>query len=181
MLSYSVNALSDLDQIIIVTNSKCAKTIENHRELPTIKIAINNKNCRLASIKAALNKTDKCAKNVIIHDAARPYINKTHIKTLIKSSKTYAYSQYCLKLTNGLIRKNETNIECLDRDQYLELCTPLICDYHLMNFIFATYIDKPNREHHELLSVIDSFKIPYNLIEGTHKYLRKITTLDDIH
>ena len=181
ILSYSVNALSDLDQIIIVTNSKCAKTIENHRELPTIKIAINNKNCRLASIKAALNKTDKCAKNVIIHDAARPYINKTHIKTLIKSSKTYAYSQYCLKLTNGLIRKNETNIECLDRDQYLELCTPLICDYHLMNFIFATYIDKPNREHHELLSVIDSFKIPYNLIEGTHKYLRKITTLDDIH
>lgn len=188
ILSYSVNALSELDQLIIVTNSKCAKIIKNqviwidtNKKAPTIKMVINNKDCRLASIKAALKIMDKHTKTIIIHDAARPHINKTHIKALIKSSKKYAYSQYCLKLTNGLIKKNENNIECLDRDQYLELCTPLIVDYHLFNFIFNTYIDQPNREHYEVLSVIDSFKIPYNLIEGSHKHLRKITTPEDIY
>lgn len=181
ILSYSINALSDLDQIIVVTNSKCSKMIKDHRGLPAIKIVVNNKDCRLASIKAALSETSKYTKNIIIHDAARPHISKTHIKTLIKSSKTYAYSQFCLRLTNGLIKKNNDNIECLDRDQYLELCTPLIVDYNLFSFIFNTYIDKPDRQHYEALSVIDSFKIPYNLIEGSHKHLRKITTIEDIY
>jgi 2-C-methyl-D-erythritol 4-phosphate cytidylyltransferase len=185
ILTHSVNALSELDEIIIVTNSKCAKTIKSPPISTNVKrrtiIVVNDKDCRLASIKAALKITDKHTQNIIIHDAARPYIDTTHIKTLIKSSKTYAYSQYCLKLTNGLIKKNADNIECLDRDQYMELCTPLIVDYNLFNFIFKTYIDKPNREHYEALSVIDSFKIPYNLIEGSYKHLRKITTLDDIY
>ena len=179
ILWYSTDAMKDLDEIIIVTNSKCSNTIKNQlKKTPSLKLVINNKDCRLASIKAALKHTNNNSKNLIIHDAARPYINKSHIKALLISSKKYAYSQYCLKLTNGLIKKNESGIECLDRDQYMELCTPLIADYNLFKFIFNAYIDK---SHYEVLSIVDSFNIPYNLIEGSHKHLRKITTIDDVY
>ena len=179
MLWYSIYAMSILDEIIIVTNSKCAKAIkEQVKQTPTLKLVTNNKDCRLASIKTAVIHTNNSSKNIIIHDAARPHINRTHIKTLLKSSKKYAYSQYCLRLTNGLIKQNETGIECLDRDQYIELCTPIIADYNLFKFIFNTYIGK---NHYEVLSIIDSFKIPYNLIEGSNRHLRKVTTIDDVY
>jgi 2-C-methyl-D-erythritol 4-phosphate cytidylyltransferase len=181
ILSYSVAALKDLNEIIIVTNSKCFRAIEDEIarfNAKNIALVINDKDDRIDSIKTALENTNAHTKNIIIHDAARPYIKRAHIKTLLKSSKTYAYSQYILRLTNGLIKKTGTSIECLDRDQYMELCTPIISNYNLYKFIVDTYIGKGS---HEVLSLVDSFKIPYNLIEGSHKDLRKITTISDVY
>jgi hypothetical protein len=43
------------------------------------------------------------------------------------------------------------------------------------------YIAKPDeRINWEIIPLLDLLKIKYNLIEGHIKYLRKITTIDDI-
>jgi len=174
VVNHSIDTMQFLDDLIIVTNSNCQINAKN-------KILINDINCRLESIKVALDYLgDKKNINIIIHDAARPFVPKNYFEQLIDSNKNFLYSHYCLKLVNGLARKTESGYEIVDRDQFIELCTPQIVDFGLYNFIFRKYMMQPNRVSWEILPIMDHLKIKYNLIEGSIKYLRKITTTEDI-
>lgn len=174
VVNHSIDTMQFLDDLIIVTNSNCQINAKN-------KILINDINCRLESIKVALDYLgDKKNTNIIIHDAARPFVPKNYFEQLIDSNKNFLYSHYCLKLVNGLARKTESGYEIVDRDQFIELCTPQIVDFGLYNFIFRKYMMQPNRVSWEILPIMDHLKIKYNLIEGSIKYLRKITTTEDI-
>ena len=179
IVSYSIDIMSEcLDKLIVVTNSDCVNKISIPKNAT---ISINDFDCRLASIKAALNHIgNKDVRNIVIHDSARPFIRKEHIENLLISCNNFPYSQYVLKLVNGLARKTEAGYEIPDRSQYVELCTPQAVDYTLYSYIFNKYIDSQNRMTCELLPILDKFNIKYNLIEGSLKYLRKITTIDDI-
>ncbi len=179
MISHSVDAMSGfLDETVIITNTVCHKKIIEL--FPKTTVLINDVDCRLASIKTALDHmTNKKVTNIIIHDSARPFITKKHIEELLLSSQTYKYSQYCLKLTNGLVRKNEKHYEVVNREEYIELCTPLICNYKLFDILFRNFIYE-DRVTCEIIPLLDLLEIEYNLIEGNHKHLRKITTIDDL-
>ncbi len=179
IISYSIDVMSEcLDEIIIVTNSYCLDKISMTKNGTII---INDLDCRLSSIKAALNYLDnKKVENIIIHDSARPFIKKEHIDDLLISCNEFPYSQYVLKLVNGLAKKTDFGYEIPDRSQYIELCTPQAVDFSLYSYIFNKYIDSPYKVTCELLPILDKLKIKYNLIEGSLKYLRKITTIDDI-
>jgi 2-C-methyl-D-erythritol 4-phosphate cytidylyltransferase len=167
-----------LDELIVVTNSYCFNKISIPKNTSII---INDFDCRLSSIKAALNHIGyKNVHNIVIHDSARPFIRKEHMENLLISCNDFPYSQYVLKLVNGLARKTEYGYEIPDRSQYIELCTPQAVDYTLYSYIFNKYIDSQNRMTCELLPILDRLDIKYNLIEGSLKYLRKITTIDDI-
>ena len=180
IISYSFEAMKDcLDDILIVTNSSCYKKIKSI--YPKTKIVINNKDCRLESLKIAINNIKGDVENIVIHDVARPYINSNNIKELLEKSKTHMYSQYYLKLTNGLVEKNTNGYDVVDRNKYIELCTPKIIDYHLFKFLFDKYIYPKNRITCEVLPLMNKFNIKHCLIEGSNRYLRKITTVDDIY
>jgi hypothetical protein len=83
----------------------------------------------------------------------------------------FLYSQYYLKLVNGLAKGNKM----VDRGKYVEICTPFICNYGLFCFIFDNYIDGKNRIVHEVMPILNIMGIKYNLILGNSKELRKIT------
>ena len=70
--------------------------------------------------------------------------------------------------------------EVVDRDKYIELCTPLCINYKLFNFIFKNYIQKENMITYEFIPILKILNINYNFIEGHYKYLKKITTFEDI-
>jgi hypothetical protein len=114
-------------------------------------------------------------------DFVNYYSASNNIKELVEKSKTHMYSQYYLKLTNGLVEKNINGYDVVDRNKYIELCTPKIIDYHLFNFLFNKYIYPKNRITCEVLPLMSKFNITHCLIEGSNKYLRKITTMDDIY
>lgn len=177
IIYHSIDAMShSLDEMIIVSNSCCCDKIKTESV-----VLINDVNCRLQSIKTALDYIgNKKVSNIIIHDSARPFITKDHIDNLLASSKKFLYSQYYLKLINGLVKKTDTGHEVVNRDQFIELCTPQIIDYGLYNFIFRKYIDGPDRIACEFITMANFFGIDYNLIEGHHRHLRKITTIHDI-
>ena len=101
------------------------------------------------------------------------------IKTLLNNTEKYQYSQYYLSLVDGLVVKTTTGYDVVDRNKYLQLCTPQIVEYHLFNFLFRKYVYPKNRLSCELLPILNKFNIDFNLIEGQHKYLRKITTIED--
>ena len=189
IIRYSIEImLKTLDKIIIVSNTKCVKEIEkiknqyNAKEREKIKIVINDIDCRLESINKGLeyikDNYEKETLNVLIHDSARPFIKKEHIMKLLESNITYNYSQYCLKLVNGLLEKNKI---IPNRDDYIELCTPFCINFDIGYFIFKNYIVKDNRITYEFIPILDILKIDYNLIFGSQRDLRKITTITDIY
>ena len=79
-----------------------------------------------------------------------------------------------------MAKKTEYGYEISDRSQFIELCTPQAVDYKLYSYVFRKYIDEPNKVTCELLPMLDRLGVKYNLINGSVKYLRKITTIEDI-
>lgn len=175
IINHSIDILNQcLDELIIVTNTNCYNKIETHHT-----ILINDIDDRIKSIKVALDYIgDKKYKNIIIHDAARPFITKETINNLLESSKKYQHTQYYLELVNGLVRKNEFGWEVAPREDFIELCSPQITDFELFKHIFTNYIE--TKIDCEILPIMCKLKYEYNLIKGNNKYLRKITNTDDI-
>lgn len=174
MVAHSVDVFRELvDEVIVVTNGTC------HRQMKKlfggIAVVKNNIDTRIASIKAGLDHIER-ARNVILHDAARPFVTKNHICKLLSSSEDFLCSQYYFPLVNGLVKRTETGLEVVPREHHMELVTPQIIDYRLARDLYSGYIDSSNPE---VLPLLDKLKIRYNLIEG-HWDLRKITTLEDL-
>jgi 2-C-methyl-D-erythritol 4-phosphate cytidylyltransferase len=84
-----------------------------------------------------------------------------------------------LKLNNGLIKIHNT-FEAVDRNDYVELCTPICINFNLCMFIYKNYIEKNNRITHEFIPILDIMKINYEFIYGNINYLKKITTFEDL-
>jgi len=172
MVQHSIDLLTKhLDKVIIVTNSECKDKINGD-------VIINDKDSRIESIKVALEKIDTCD-NILIHDAARPYVTDWMIEDLLKSSNRNIHSQFYLPLVNGLAKKNFIGYEIPNREDFIELCSPQITKYDFFKHIFRNYIEKG--DECEVLPVVSRFEMKYNLIEGHYKYLRKVTTIDDIY
>ncbi len=194
VITYSIDVIKEhVQEIIIVTNSKLYQDIDNiintHYKSNNIKIIINNINDRLESIKVGLeyinnsiNNLNKNINNIIVHEAARPFIRSEHISKLLESNKTYKYSQYCMKLVNGLCVKidDNNNYKALDRNIYLELCTPVCCEYNLYYDIFMNYIMKSDGKICEHIDILNDKQIKYNFIDGHYKDLKKITYYNDL-
>jgi 2-C-methyl-D-erythritol 4-phosphate cytidylyltransferase len=172
MVQHSIDLLSKyLDEVIIVTNSDLSDKINGN-------ILINDIDSRLESIKVALNKIDGC-NNILIHDAARPFITDKMIEDLLESSTKNLHSQFYLPLVNGLAKKSFFGYEVPNREDFIELCSPQITNFDIFKHIFNSYIE--TGDECEILPIVSRFEMKYNLIQGHYKYLRKITTLEDIY
>jgi len=179
--------LNTLDSVVIVVNTICFNDIKKITEsLDTVRIhiVINDVGDRLESIYTGICfiKNNLTAHNIVIHDGARPFIKEEHILNLLsKMDDKILYAQYYFNLVNGLLKKNnEGNYEEVDRSEFIEICTPICANFKLYEFLFSNYLKKENRICWELIPLLDTFKIKYELIEGDYKYMRKITTLKDV-
>ena len=187
IILHSIESMVEiLDKIIVVTNTGCHNEIKNIIKYPNIHIITNDVNCRLESIIVAMKyieqklSTLSDIKNIVIHDAVRPFIEKKHIENLLQIGNKYLYTSYSLKLVNGLHKTDPYQYEIVDREDYIELCTPSCIDYKLFNFILTNYMTREHRIVWEVVNILDLLKIKYIMINGHHSYLRKITVIEDI-
>jgi len=176
IINHSIDILNQLlDEVIIITNSTCYSQIITNNE-----ILVNDVDDRIKSIKTALDYLNDDYSNILIHDAARPFITKDCINNLIESQKNNFHSQYYLSIVNGLAKINESGSwEIPNRDKYIQLCSPQITNFKLFKSIFREYIE--SNIYCEVLPIVSKLKYDYNLILGDDKYLRKITTINDIY
>jgi len=176
IINHSIDILNQLlDEVIIITNSTCYSQIITNN-----KILVNDVDDRIKSIKTALDYLNDDYSNILIHDAARPFITKDCINNLIESQKNNFHSQYYLPIVNGLAKINESGSwEIPNRDEYIQLCSPQITNFKLFKSIFREYIE--SNIYCEVLPIVSKLKYDYNLILGDDKYLRKITTINDIY
>jgi 2-C-methyl-D-erythritol 4-phosphate cytidylyltransferase len=193
---HSLKILSrTLDIVVVIVNSLCFNDIKYSIEKDCtlnkcqIYLSTNDENCRMESIYNGLcfiqnNLEDENISNLIIHDAARPFIKEKHITDLLNLiSEENLYAQYFLKLVNGLLKKNESAYyEEVNREEFIEICTPVCINFKLFKFIFLNYMKKEMRISWEFIPVLDLLKIKYELVCGDdeYKYLRKVTKLTDL-
>ena len=172
IIQNSIDLLSKyLDKVIVVTNSECSDKITGN-------VIINDVDSRLESIKVALNSIEACD-NILIHDAARPYVTDEMILDLLESNIENIHSQFYLPLINGLAKLTPFGYEIPNREDFIELCSPQITNFDMFKQIFRNYIEKG--DECEILPIVSRFKMKYNLIQGHYKYLRKITAIEDIN
>ena len=178
VLQYSIDSMCDLvDELIIVINKNI--TFDCVAKNCKITFIENNINKRKESLNKAIlyiKKNINNVKNVIIHDGARPFVSKQYFENLILDNEknNMKYSQYVLKLTNGLYKikkkycfKSRNIGKPVKRDEYIELCTPICVSYDFLK------IQKTEE-------ILDSINISPNFLYGNYKQLRKITTIDDL-
>lgn len=178
LISHSVEAMRGLDKILIVTNSECYDNIMSRYQGDS-QVMVKNIGgfTRIESIYAGLMEIKRLGyqrvNRVIIHDAARPFIKKSHIDKLVACPLPYC--QYGLKLTNGLAKLSNM-IEPVDRDEYIELCTPVCINLELALFIY----DRCKEITQEFIGILDIMDIQYEIIYGYTHELRKITYREDL-
>ncbi len=136
---------------------------------------------RQESVFKALKKINSYKpKNVIIHDGARPYINKDVIKKLISSMKNnLSCAVPTIKVSDAIIEHRVRNkIKYLNKKNYLLLQTPQICDFQNLLMSHKKVCKKQIYDDDSSLLMDNNFEIKYIL--GDPKSL-KITYKEDLN
>jgi len=198
VIEHNIDFLLELEpqliKIIIITNVKCIEVIENLiNSKYSIKqnkfiIILNNdiNSHRLDSLELGLKYLESlnCYSDskIMIHDVARPYLTGDDCKKLIdEMNNDIVYIQYCVKIDGGLI--NNKTFEFVNRDDYLEITTPLIIKFNILKEIYYQYLSKDIngiRHNYEFIPFIKEKNYLFKLILGNYKKLRKITIQDDL-
>ena len=194
VIQYSIESILPLNpiKIIIVVNEKTYETINNmidgYLNDEIFKIILNDdtNSHRLDSIGLGLKYLEsiECnnSDNIIIHDVARPWVTTNYYQKIINEmDEECKYVQYFTKISGGLFNVKNNNF--VDRDDFIEIVTPLAIKYDIFREIYNMYILKDvngNRIHYEFIPILKDKKYKFKLIEGNYRKLRKITTIEDI-
>jgi 2-C-methyl-D-erythritol 4-phosphate cytidylyltransferase len=189
LFTYSLETLAtcqDIDHLIVVTNPTCYQQITDHINKQPYKIPIKvlkvNTDTRMASISSSLqfinDHIQQCTQ-VLIHDAARPFITQQIINQCLSAMPPtptdIGYVQTSLKLTNGLVQINP-KLLFLNRDDFIEVCTP-----HIMSFPWCyRVLQDHGTTIPEFLPYYTGLGKSPTFIYGSYNELRKITVAEDL-
>ncbi len=125
---------------------------------------------RQESVFKALKKIEKYKPlNVIIHDSARPYINKNIIEKLKYNMKNNVSCVVPTLKVSDVIIKNKTNkkVKYLNKKNYLLIQTPQICNFENLIMTHRNVYKKQNYDDDSSLLIENGFEVKY--IEGDPK------------
>lgn len=192
VIIHSLEKMCDVcDFVIIVVNSLiyadvCNLCTENNLTNSSI-VVVNDYNCRLHSIYLGMLYAKLIAYNntktfIIVHDSARPFVEKRHFETVRENLKNNSnvYVHYCKEITDGLFcNKSELDV---DRKDYALLCSPYGIKLDLGLHIYEKYMKKPEtRKTWEFLYILKKLKLNFLLLYDNDCYLKKITYFSDIN
>ncbi len=176
IIDYSISAFQkakNIHQIIIVTSEKWIEKLNNLYSDHTI---VKGGKTRQESALNALEICPKNTTNVLIHDAARPFIKTSLIEQSIDYLKEYQAVVVSRQATDTIMRvKNKKIIKMEDRKDFFLNQTPQSFNYKL---IYNAY-KKEQKNVTDDISLINLEKTNYKIIEGS-SYNIKITNSEDL-
>ena len=134
LFMYSVltfNNLEDIDQVYVVTNEECYEKINQYLDLYRLEkvkgIFLGGKT-RQESVYNALKKLEAAGINdddiVLIHDAARPLMDKFIVLDNIAGVKMYDAVTTAIKVKDTVIKGDEVLDDFVDREGLYQVQTP---------------------------------------------------------
>lgn len=188
LFMYSVltfESLEEIDEIYLVTNEECLPIIEQYLKQFTIKKikgVLMGGETRQESVYQALKHLKTNAKNddiVLIHDAARPLIEKNTILENIKSAKKYDAVTTAIKVKDSLFDGSDELVgNVVDRSHLYQAQTPQSFRYSLIKRAHEFALENGIQATDDSALVK---KLGYNIhiVNGTTTNF-KVTTIDDI-
>lgn len=141
ILSYSVDVFINhpkINEVIIVIPSKYFDEVSKY--YPKCKIVIGGKTRQESSLNGVLNLNNK-TENVLIHDAARPFISENIISSCLNKLNFYTATAPILNSTNSLIEFNNNKFSYIDRALIYEVQTPQCFKREIILNILSSNLD----------------------------------------
>ena len=110
-----------IDELVIVAHSEWVEKIKN--EFKQCKV-VSGGSTRSHSSLNGLKKCSKNCKNVLIHDAARPFVSQKIITECFEMLKKYDAVVPVIRPSDSITYKNKEAISYLDRDKVQLVQTP---------------------------------------------------------
>lgn len=192
LIIYSLKTLSgcsDIKDIIVVTNDKNSSSIKSKigkYGIRKVKNIILGGLRRQDSVYNALKVIDKRTNLVLVHDAARPFINKETISSAIKAAKKYkaAIVGVPVKATIKKATKTQghqdtrlpTVKKTLNRDNLWEIQTPQVFKKAI---ILRAYEEYEKISVSDDAALVEKLGVKAKIVMGSYFNI-KITTPEDL-
>lgn len=178
VIETTISKFLDLADEIVIPAGESTKEIILNSSLYTdkIKFAPPGKT-RQKSVYNALNACSN-PKIVLIHDGARPFIDKKTIEKAIETAKKEKAAVVGFMATDTIKRvENGKIIETIDRKTVFQAQTPQAFDFDLIKKIHETFKDESDFTDDS--SMAEKYGISPFIVEGS-KNNKKITTQEDL-
>ena len=176
ILSYSVNTFlihNLIDDITIVVHKDWIEHVKLN--YPNCKVVIGGSS-RSKSVYNGLKSISNKTNNILIHDAARPFITNSIITSCIDMLETSEVVAPILNMVDSIIQIKNNNPIYLDRDSIKSVQTPQCIKKHISDrLLLSNSYDSDEIEN--LLKIIPNIKLSFT--QGSYKNL-KITTKQDL-
>ena len=176
ILSFSVNTFLDhpqINEVIIVSHPYWIDMVaENYQNCKVVKGGKRRQDSSLNGVQATDDKTE----NVLIHDAARPFILPQIISDCLEALKKYEGAAPVMNTSNSLIQLDKGRATYVDRSKICEVQTPQCFKKDLIIEVLESNIEGTD----EIGMVLRKFpEIQLEFVQGSLNNA-KITTDSDI-
>jgi 2-C-methyl-D-erythritol 4-phosphate cytidylyltransferase len=175
LLSFSVNTFFNhpqIDQVIIVSHGDWLDHVKNL--FPDCQV-IQGGLTRQDSTQNGLSIIDKNCKNVLIHDAARPFISDKIISDCLSTLSSNDGTAPILESTNSLVNWDGEYAKYIDRSQIKSVQTPQCFKREIIESALRSTISGTD-EIGIVLQVLPEAKI--NFIQGSNDNIKITTAMD---
>ena len=181
IVDYSIDVfrgVNEINEIILVCPKEWKKKLS--KKYSDIKIVLGGKSRTMSSLNG-LNACSEKAENVLIHDAARPFISPYLIKNIIENLKIFEAVIPIIDCVDSILEISNNSFNYLEREKIKYIQTPQGFKYHLIteaykniNFNLSDFSDD-----FSIVSAHNKSDFNYKFINGESSNY-KITTSNDI-
>ena len=183
----TLDACADIKEIVVVVNQENSSAITREiqkRRLKKVRKIVEGGRRRQDSLGKALKAVDESSDFVLIHDAARPFIDKKIISDSLKAAKKTGAAVAAVPI-KGTIKKIESRKsktegllvqKTLDRGNLWEVQTPQVFKKYLIQEAYERFGDQDVTDD---ASLIEKLGRPVRIVRGSYFNI-KITTPEDL-
>ena len=189
LFMYSVltfNNLEDIDEVYVVTNEECYERINqylNLYHLEKVKGIILGGATRQESVYNALKKLEESGVKdddiILIHDAARPLMDKFIVLDNIAGVKMYDAVTTAIKVKDTIIKGDETLDGFVDRNELYQAQTPQSFRFGIIKNAHHNAFNKKLENMTDDSALVKENGQPVHIVKGTTANF-KVTTIDDL-
>ena len=165
----------NIDLVIVVCHKDWIGKVS--KSYPNI-IVCNGGTTRRESVINGLRLCNNDINKVLIHDAARPFVDKNIIDKLIKSIKTSHAAAPYININDSILQDNGNQIIPLNREMLKAIQTPQAFRKKFLDDIVLT--NEYNSDEIGLLARLNA-NAKIDFIKGSQKYNKITTKLDLKH
>jgi 2-C-methyl-D-erythritol 4-phosphate cytidylyltransferase len=171
-----------VDEIIVVIEkdniNKCKKLLEKYKLTKKVKDVVAGGRERVDSVENAFNTVSADTKLVLIHDGARPLVNKKIVQDVIKAGIKYKAAVPAVRVKDTIkIEKNGFVLRTPLRAELWAAQTPQIITRELLTAAFKN--KKILKDITDDVSLVEKMNKKVKIIEGDYANI-KITTKEDL-